>query len=196
MYGSFPVLAIADSAAKSDIMNTPRQWIVHIDIKMLRVDRSHDPVLRNLLALYLHDMAEWFEFESEEDGSYTYATEKLWRDDHAVYFAYAGSIPIGFGLVQPAESYIEAPHAKDLEEFFIVRRHRRSGVGRALAAHIWDANPGDWLVRVYQDNLPALPFWRGAIAAYTGGDFHEEVCVVGDRHWSYFNFNTSANKLL
>lgn len=172
------------------------EWMVPIDIKILRVDRSHDPILRNLLEFYLHDMAEWFEFESGEDGKYTYATEKLWSDDHAVYFAYAGSIPIGFGLVQPAEPYIDAPGAKDLEEFFVVRRHRRSGVGRAVAAHIWDANPGGWLIRVYQGNLPALPFWRGAIAAYTRGEFREEVRAVKDRPWSYFTFNTPANKLL
>ena len=170
--------------------------MVPIDIKILRVDRSHDPILRNLLEFYLHDMAEWFEFESGEDGRYTYATEKFWGDDHDVYFAYAGSIPIGFGLVGPAEPYTDSPETKDLEEFFVVRRHRRSGVGRAVAAHIWDANPGGWLVRVYQGNLPALPFWRGAIADYTRGEFGEEVRAVGDRSWSYFTFNTRANKLL
>lgn len=167
--------------------------MVLIDIKILRVDRSHDPILRNLLELYVHDMAEWFKFESGKDGRYGYATEKFWGDDHAVYLAYAGPIPIGFGLIGPAESNTGDPGVKDLDEFFIVRRHRRSGVGRVVAAHIWDANPGGWLVRVYQGNRPALPFWRGAIADYTKGEYQEEVRVVGDRLWSYFTFNTPTN---
>ncbi|MCZ6855185.1 MAG: GNAT family N-acetyltransferase [Gammaproteobacteria bacterium] len=162
------------------------------DLKILRVDQSHDAILRNLLALYLHDMAEWFEFDSGEDGTYSYATEKFWSDRYDVYFAYAGTIPIGFGLVGPADPYIDDPGGKDFEEFFVVRRHRRSGIGRGLAAHIWDAHPGGWLIRVYQGNLPALPFWRGAIADYTDGEFGKEIRAHDGRRWSYFTFNSGG----
>ena len=154
------------------------------------MDQSHDAILRNLFEFYLHDMAEWFEFESGEDGTYAYATEKFWSDRYDVYFAYAGRIPIGFALVGPAEPYIGDPRAKDFEEFFVVRRHRREGVGRALASHIWNAYPGGWLIRVYQGNLPAMPFWRAAIADYTGGNFQEEVRDAEDRPWSYFTFDS------
>ena len=163
-----------------------------IDTRILRVDESHDEVLRNLFEFYLHDMAEWFEFESGEDGKYSYATEKFWSDRYDVYFAYAGSIPIGFGLVGPAEPYIGDPQARDFEEFFVVRRHRRAGVGRAMATHIWDAYPGTWLIRVYQGNLPAIPFWRSAVAGYTSGDFHEDARAAENRSWSYFTFNNAG----
>jgi len=162
------------------------------DIDIRQVDRSQDPVLRNLLNLYLHDMAEWFLFDSDEEGRYTYATGPLWDAGVDVYLAYHGRIPIGFGLVGAAAAYTSEANAKDLEEFFVVRRYRRAGVGRALATHIWDLYRGPWIVRVYQKNLPALPFWRTAVSSYTGGRFHEEVLSVRDRPWSYFSFDSTT----
>ena len=162
------------------------------DFAIRHVDRSYDPILRNLLEHYCHDMAEWFLFDANEDGNYAYSTDKLWDADVHVYLAYAGRIPIGFALVGSAEIYTDEPRGKDLDEFFVVRRHRRSGLGRALATHAWDAYRGPWLVRVYQGNLPALPFWRRAIGAYTGGQFREEVQSVNDRIWSYITFDSAV----
>ena len=161
-----------------------------IDIR--RVDRSQDPVLRNLFEHYLHDMAEWFQFDYGPEGSYSYATEAYWDHGVEAYFAYAGEIPIGFGLVGSAAAFTGDADAKDLDEFFVARRYRRNGLGRELAHHLWNAYPGRWLVRVFQGNLPALPFWRGAIAGYTNGEYREEVRTVRERQWSYFTFDNSA----
>ncbi|NJN50905.1 MAG: hypothetical protein HC809_03095 [Gammaproteobacteria bacterium] len=73
----------------------------------------------------------------------------------------------------------------------MVRRHRRSGVGQAFAAHVWDLYRSPWVVRVFQGNLPAVPFWRGAVARYTDGSSREEVREVNGRKWSYFLFDRS-----
>ncbi|MEZ5558616.1 MAG: hypothetical protein R3E86_08765 [Pseudomonadales bacterium] len=161
------------------------------DIEFRQVDESQDPVLRNLLNLYMHDMAEWFLFDSEEDGRYTYATEPLWESGVGVHIAYNGRIPVGFGLVASAAEYSDVPGARDLEEFFVVRRYRREGVGRAFANHLWDLYRGPWVVRVYQRNLPALPFWRATVSAYTDGRFVERILSVRDRPWSYFSFDSA-----
>ncbi len=162
------------------------------DIDIRRVDRSFDPILRNLWDHYVYDMAEWFMLETDEDGRYPYAGEKLWDEGVDVYVAYRGRVPVGFGVVGSAAAHIGEPSAKDLHEFFVVRRHRRSGTGRALASHIWEAYPGPWLVRVYQGNLPALPFWRDAIREFTDGQFREEVRSLQDRAWSYFTFDSAG----
>ena len=99
-------------------------------------------------------------------------------------------MPIAFAVVGSAQAFISDVDAKDLDEFFVVRRYRRSGVGRDLAQQIWDAYPGPWLVRVFQGNVPALPFWRSAIADYTNHAYVEDVRTVRDRPWSYFTFTT------
>lgn len=154
-----------------------------------RVDRGADRVLRNLIEHYLHDMAEWFEFDTGEDGAYEYSTDEVWDAGCDVFLAYVGDIPVGFALVADAESRVPGANARDLKEFFVVRRHRRSGLGTRLARHVWDAYPGAWLVRVYQGNRPAMPFWRRTIDDYTGGRFREEARTGADgRAWSYFTF--------
>jgi predicted acetyltransferase len=160
-------------------------------IEIRQVDRSQDQVLRNLLNLYLHDMAEWFLFDSNEDGTYTYETESLWQGGVDVHFAYHDRIPIGFALVGSAAEFLPTHHAKDLEEFFVVRRYRRAGVGTVLATHIWNTYPGPWLVRVYQRNRPALPFWRTAISAFSHQQYEEDERSISDRPWSYFIFDSA-----
>jgi predicted acetyltransferase len=164
------------------------------DLEVRRVDRSHEAVVGNLLQHYCHDMAEWFLLDANEDANYSYPSEKVWNDEVDVYVAYLGRIPVGFALVGSAEPFVGDSAVKDLDEFFVVRRHRRSGFGHALATRVWDRYPSRWLVRVYQDNRPAVPFWRGTIARYTGGSFREETRTVSDRSWSYFTFDRSTER--
>ena len=161
------------------------------DFHISRVDSSADLVLRNLFEHYLHDMAQWFEFDTELDGRYSYPTNEVWEKGYDVYFAYAESMPIGFGLVGSAESWTGNAAMRDMDEFFVIRRYRRHGVGATFANHLWDQYPGDWLVRVLQGNLPAMPFWRGIIAARTENAFREEVCTSNQRLWSYFTFKST-----
>lgn len=160
--------------------------------RMQRVDRSADPVLRNLFEHYLHDMAEWFGFDTNDDGAYAYPTEQIWEQGCDVFLAYSAVTPVAFALVQPAGSRVPGPDARDLREFFVIRRHRRAGLGKAFAAWVWDQYPGPWLVRVYRGNLPAIPFWREAIQEYTGGRFRESVQDLEGRAWSYFTFTSEG----
>jgi predicted acetyltransferase len=163
-----------------------------VDFRIEQVGEDADLVLKNLFEHYLHDMAEWFGFDSLPDGSYSYATRHIWENPLDVYFAYAGRIPVGFALVGQADAWIKQPGTRDVEEFFVVRRYRRNLLGRTLANHIWSRYPGPWLVRVFQGNLPALPFWRGAVAAHARGIFGEETCIVEGNPWSYFTFDNSS----
>lgn len=159
------------------------------DFRIAPVDPSAAPTLGNLFEHYLHDMAEWFAFDTEEDGAYGYPVQKFWDDGGVVYFAYTGKVPIGFAIVTAAESPVETS-TLDLKEFFVVRRHRRSGVGGAFAVDVWNRHPGPWLVRVYRGNLPALPFWRGCVAGYSGGRFRELERQSNNKQWSYFTFRS------
>lgn len=163
-------------------------------VHFVRVDRSSDEVLANLFEHYLHDMAEWFHFDTGTNGAYAYPTGQVWDKGCNVFMAFCDRTPVGFALVDDAGSRVPGTSARDLKEFFVVRRHRRSGVGEAFAEHVWDQFPGPWLVRVYRGNLPALPFWRTVIDRYTGGRFHELEHIGDDgRAWSYFTFGNGAS---
>jgi len=157
-------------------------------LRVERIDRSSDQILKNLMEHYLHDMAEWFEFDSTEDGSYSYSTDPIWDEGFDVFLVYSDVIPIGFAIVGSGERWIADKSARDLDEFFVIRRYRRKGVGQFLAEHVWGLYPGKWVVRVFQNNLPALPFWRVTVSGYTQGAYEEECREVAGLHWSYFTF--------
>ena len=63
------------------------------------------------------------------------------------------------------------PGVHDMAEFFVVRRHRRRGVGEAAARALFDRFPGRWEVRQTRTNQAATRFWVAVIDRYTRGDF-------------------------
>lgn len=160
-------------------------------LEVVHADRNDDPILVNLLEFYLHDLAEWFKFDQHPSGKYTQSTDQYWADGHSVYLLYAKSIPIGFGLVGPAYEFNQGD-GMDMDEFFVVRRHRRTGVGADFATDLWNRYRGPWLVRVFQSNTPALLFWRKTISDFTNSRYEEETVEKNDSPWSYFSFDSTG----
>ena len=155
-----------------------------------RVGREANNIVVNLFEHYLHDMAEWFQFDVGSDGRYAYDMSSHWQNNDPVYLARVDGALAGFVLISSAQQWTDDPASLDVREFFIIRRHRRSGVGQALARKIWDEHRGHWLVRVLESNLPAVPFWRTTIGAYTQGHYSERQIVGSDaRHRLFFSFD-------
>ena len=153
-----------------------------------RVGPESAVVLRNLFEHYYHDMAEWFVFDTGPDGSYSEDTSGLWDQGYDAYLAKVDGALAGFALIGSADEWLGDIGAHDIHEFFVIRRHRRNAVGHRMAVQLWDERPGEWLVRVYEANVPAVPFWRNAIASYTRSAYQEERCIVNGRPWRYFRF--------
>lgn len=127
------------------------------------------PVLANLMQLYIHDFSEFWagrtDGEIGEDGRFAdYPLDAYWREaDHVpLLLRKAGSLA-GFALLNRA-AHAGAGVERNMAEFFVVRKHRRSGVGAAAAQTIFTRYPGVWEVAVARRNLPALAFWRRTIA--------------------------------
>ena len=158
------------------------------DWSIERVGVESANILANLFELYLHDMAEWFRFDTQADGRYGYDLTRHFERGDRIYLARVGTAPAGFALVGPAPEWLADPTANDVEEFFVVRRHRHSGLADNLARTIWDAQPGRWRVRVFEGNVPAVPFWRRVVAAYSGDQYTEERHVNNSRNWVVFGF--------
>ncbi len=147
-----------------------------------RIGPEHEALLRNLFEHYAHDMSEWFEFDTLADGSYSFDVSKYWANE--VFVAKLGEAWAGFAIVGREGS------AHDMREFFVLRRFRRRALGRLLAEWIWNGHPGEWLVRVAEANRAAVPFWRGAVAAYTRGEYREEAVVEKGREWRFLRFTS------
>lgn len=140
-------------------------------------------LLRNLTHLYAYDFGVVMEWPLDNDGTvFTIGNfdDYFEKPDHTPLLLKYQGHPAGFALVHPWSNPDEAEW--DLEEFFIVRQHRRNGLGKALAFHAFDQFRGRWIVRQLPRNEPAIAFWRAILDEYTGGDF-EERTIGSEGKW-------------
>jgi predicted acetyltransferase len=152
-------------------------------LSISNIGPESEVILRNLFEHYLHDMSEWFELDTEPDGSYAYDMSSIWSNGHSAYLAKVGDSIAGFAIVSSPASL-----PQDIAEFFVLRKFRRAGVGRQMAAFLWNERSGEWLVRVAEANTPAIPFWRKSISTYSHGSYTEETRISNGRPWRFFRF--------
>ncbi len=145
---------------------------------------NDDKLVKNLLNHYLHDMAEWFKFDSDEDGFYAYDED---LESNIVFIAHHGAFPAGLALVRKVDDQF------DMHEFFVLRRYRRMGTGRAFCDQIWEQLPGQWQVRVFAENKPAVPFWKEVISSYTNNQCSESNPVIDGKSWIHYHFQAGES---
>lgn len=142
------------------------------DFALIRATANDEPVLRQLLELYAHDLSHVFKLELDESARYGYDKLKYYFSEpqtrHAFLVRCRGHLA-GFALAMRGSPASEDPEVYDVAEFFIVRAHRRSGLGRQVAFRLFDALPGRWFVRVSAGNAGALQFWASVIEDYARG---------------------------
>ena len=104
--------------------------------------------LRNLLQLYEYD---WSEIGGravvDEQGLYPTLDPDTFLNKpgaHAFLIRVDGELA-GFVLVVP-HSYFGHPDTMLVEEFFVMRRYRRAGVGAEAATRVFEMFPGGWEV--------------------------------------------------
>jgi predicted acetyltransferase len=114
--------------------------------------------IRHLLELYAHDFSVFTGAEVDESGRFGYRhLDQYWTDAERHPFLIRGDGRLsGFAFVRSG-----TPH--DMAEFFILRKHRRSGVGVEAARAVFAMFPGEWQVRELAANVGAIAFWRVAI---------------------------------
>ena len=148
-------------------------------------------LLANLLELYVHDLSEVFAVEPGSDGRFGYPKLPLYWSEPEKRFPFlvrAAGNTVGFALVTRGSPASNDPEVLDIAEFFVLRRHRRSGCGRRAAALVFDRLPGRWIVRVSEGNCGALSFWESAISAYTRARFMQSRREGSPHAWRDFSF--------
>ena len=66
-----------------------------------------------------------------------------------------------------------------MDEFFVLMRYRRLGLGRWFALGLFEQLPGVWEMGQIPQNRGATAFWRGVLAG-VGGGVYEELFVEND----------------
>ena len=135
------------------------------------------PIYR-MLELYQHDLSDIWDQDLDAHGEYGYALDRYWSHAQCHPFvASVGGCYAGLALVDGAVKVGAAGHWMD--QFFVMKKYRRSGLGRALALRVFAELPGRWEVGQMMNNHPAQAFWRKVIAEHTLGHYEEHELAGG-----------------
>lgn len=151
------------------------------------------PLLANLLELYAHDLSDVFKLDLGPDGRFGYAQLPLYfsePDKRMPFLMRSGGQLAGFALVTRGSPMSEDPNVLDMAEFFVVRRHRRVGIGARAAALLWNRYPASWIVRVSAGNAAGREFWTRTLSRYSSNRFNETQRAGSPHGWHVFQMNT------
>lgn len=134
------------------------------------------PVLRQVWELYADDFSEFAPRNIGGDGRFESDAEfaRMTEAPLELLWVRVAEAIAGFVFIRPCSHLTGDAAVSDIAQFFVLRGHRRAGVGRTAAALAFARRPGAWEVRVSTANLPGQAFWRSAVAQATGGHFGEE----------------------
>ena len=135
--------------------------------------------IANLFQPYTHDFSDFWvglpDGDLGEDGrfeAYPYLDSYWTEPDREPLLIRVDGKLAGFALIN-AFAHSGLPADFSMAEFFVARKHRRSGVGLAAASEIIRARPGQWDIAVVRKNLAAQPFWRRVAATVAVGPVDE-----------------------
>lgn len=143
-------------------------------LKLIEPTDTDRELLSRLVQLYIYDFTDFIELNDWKigaDGLYPTpdGSVEMWTDpDRYPRLFMVDSEPAGFGLVRQLSA-----GNFDMEQFFVMRKFRRSGIGKTAAHMLFREFFGNWTVRQISANLPAQAFWRSVVSDYTNGDFQE-----------------------
>jgi predicted acetyltransferase len=165
-----------------------------VRVEVIEAGPEQQPIVANLMELYVYDFSEMMAFKVGEDGRFSYP-------DLSLYWTEDGRHPFlirvddhwgGFVLVRRGSRTSGDENVWDMAEFFVMRSYRRLGVGTKVAHEIWRRFPGRWEVRVIVRNEKALSFWRGAVGEFVGTPVEPSRFDKGEKVWHVFSFESAA----
>jgi predicted acetyltransferase len=155
---------------------------------------AEEPVLANLLQLYIHDLSEIFpKVALGADGRFEYPRLPLYWSEPERRFPFlirCGERLAGFVLATRGSPVTTDPDVMDVAEFFVIRQYRRSSVGRDAAFLLWNRFPGPWTIRVVAHHASGAAFWRRIASEYTKGTATKSHRTHLTSDWLVFSFDS------
>ncbi|CAH1216774.1 hypothetical protein PAECIP111893_04167 [Paenibacillus plantiphilus] len=149
-----------------------------LDLRIARIPQEDKETLHHLMQFYMYDFSEFMDAHVEDDGLYRKYPN---LDDYWVEvnnrFPYMIKLEgklAGFVLVRYIESEDRAAYFS-IAEFFVMKKYRRLGLGKAAAIQVFEAHRGKWEVFQLESNVPAQLFWTDVIKQYTSGSFTDRM---------------------
>jgi predicted acetyltransferase len=146
-----------------------------MDVALVPAGPEQEPLFARLFQLYAYDFSEVTGDDPNAEGLFRVpAIDPYWHEPGWRPFLLEVSGACGgFVIVSDRSRLVDERRRWDMAEFFVLRRHRRAGVGTRAAILAFQTFPGPWEVRQRVRATAATAFWRKVIDRYTGGRFEE-----------------------
>ncbi len=161
-------------------------------VEVVSATPEQEPILANLLELYIHDFSEFLDLDIGEDGRFGYASLPLYWSESGRYpfLIRAGGKLAGLALVEQGSTVSGSESVWDMAEFFVLRGFRGRGVGTLAAHQVWGRLPGSWEVRVMHKNALPRRFWATAISSFAGEAVQPVRIEKNGELWDLFSFQS------
>ena len=130
-------------------------------------------MLTQLLNLYDYDFTEYTNNDIKDNGYFYDYGERFFSNYnlHPFFIQVDGKLT-GFVIVgDGGYKHLDDENAHNINEFFVMKKYRRNGVGRFAAETVFNMYKGKWEVCQMQNNIPARKFWKSVIYEHTKNDY-------------------------
>lgn len=165
---------------------------MNINIEPILLEQKS--VFVQMMELYSYDFSEFSDADINEYGYFGYShIDDYWNEKGRYpFFIRANGKLAGLVLVRSCCEYNNLPDPHNIAEFFVMKKYRRKGVGKAAAVKVFDMFPGGWEVSQWSNNLPARKFWEKVVDEYTKGKY--DTFTVTEKNVAGFSFCNAAKK--
>ena len=164
-----------------------------MEILLRKIQEGEKPVLISLFNYYMYEFSDLTKSKLQANGSYLKNTEmidRFWlKANHYPYFIIVDGEVAGFVFIR---LYPSEDRVFDIDQFFILKRFSRLGVGSIAFRKSLELYPGNWIVRVMKENERGLLFWKSAVGAATGGTFRHGFELDEGVEMHFFRFSISS----
>lgn len=148
-----------------------------MNFELVLASEEQKEAIGNLMQYYFYDFSEFVNIDVEENGQfkpYMYLDDYWKEANHRFpYLIVVDGKYAGFVLIRFIKS--EERNYYSIAEFFIMKKYRRGGLGKAVAHRVFDMHRGEWEVFEIEPNKPAQAFWRKVISEHTNGNYTERI---------------------
>ena len=136
-----------------------------MDIRIEPILIEQKSVFMQMMELYEYDFSEFSAADLNEYGYFGYPRiDDYWNEEGRYpFFIRVDGKLAGLALVRSCSEHMHLTNPHSIAEFFVMKKYRRKGVGKAAAMKVFDQFPGGWEVSQWQNNLPAQNFWKQVI---------------------------------
>jgi len=158
-----------------------------MNVEVCRPNFEHRPIIKNLCVFDRYDLMPFIE---NGDGSNvtplgtlggsdatnhdeSVADQDIWWTKPDILLPMLirfQDLPAGFAMIaRPPHAHRSVDYR--LEDFFVLNKLRRAGIGRSAVSQIFQRHPGRWELGWLPKNTLAEAFWRSVTAAHRPEDW-------------------------